>query len=203
MHVTLGLICVASPRKEWPMTCIAVRCPPCPSAHIVKRGKTARGPQCDLCQHTLCTQGRCLLASGHRGCLPAVKPTLIDRRLHASGGRDTARSWPICPQTILRALKKRAGVLAAVHPTVLRPLPPAEVAWDVERAGQAEAAREERGSFGGATGKLRWLWHAIEHHPGQVVASIFGRRQEEVCWRLKARLESCRLTRSYTDYWGA
>jgi insertion element IS1 protein InsB len=37
MHVTLGLICVASPRKAWPMTCIAVRCPPCPSDHIVKR----------------------------------------------------------------------------------------------------------------------------------------------------------------------
>ena len=45
MHVTLGLILVASLRKEWPMTFIAVRCPHCQSDQIVKRGKTARGSQ--------------------------------------------------------------------------------------------------------------------------------------------------------------
>src|SRR5215471_14529496 len=39
MHVTLGLIFVASLRKEWPMTFIAVRCPHCQSEQIVKRGK--------------------------------------------------------------------------------------------------------------------------------------------------------------------
>ena len=39
MNVTLGLIFVASHRKEWPMTFIAVRCPHCQSDHIVKRGK--------------------------------------------------------------------------------------------------------------------------------------------------------------------
>ena len=37
MNVTLGLIFVASHRKEWPMTFIAVRCPHCQSDHIVKR----------------------------------------------------------------------------------------------------------------------------------------------------------------------
>jgi hypothetical protein len=53
MHVTLGLIFVASLRKEWPMTLIAVRCPHCQSDQIVKRGKTARGTQRYLCQNTL------------------------------------------------------------------------------------------------------------------------------------------------------
>ncbi len=43
MNVTLGLIFVASLRKEWPMTFIAVQCPHCQSDQIVKRGKTARG----------------------------------------------------------------------------------------------------------------------------------------------------------------
>src|SRR5262249_57210237 len=43
MAVTLGLVFVASIRKEWPMTFIAVRCPHCQSDQIVKRGKTARG----------------------------------------------------------------------------------------------------------------------------------------------------------------
>src|SRR5215831_19741019 len=45
MNVTLGFIFVASLRKEWPMTFIAVQCPHCQSDQIVKRGKTARGTQ--------------------------------------------------------------------------------------------------------------------------------------------------------------
>ena len=56
MNVTLGLLFVASHRKEWSMTFIAVRCPHCQSDHIVKRGKTARGTQRYLCQNPLCNQ---------------------------------------------------------------------------------------------------------------------------------------------------
>src|SRR5215510_7878464 len=41
INVTLGLIFVASHRKEWPITFIAVRCPHCQSDQIVKRGNTA------------------------------------------------------------------------------------------------------------------------------------------------------------------
>ena len=59
--VTLGLVFVASLRKEWPMTFIAVRCPYCQSDQIVKRGKTARGTQRYLCQNTLCPKGSFLL----------------------------------------------------------------------------------------------------------------------------------------------
>jgi insertion element IS1 protein InsB len=66
--------------------------------------------------------------------LPEVKQTIIDMSLNASGVRDTARSLHICPNTVLRELKKKAGVLEAVNTTLLRTLHPAEVAWDVERA---------------------------------------------------------------------
>jgi ribosomal protein S27E len=61
MAVTLGLVFVASIRKEWPMTFIAVRCPHCQSDQIVKRGETARGTQRYLCQNTLCAKGSLLL----------------------------------------------------------------------------------------------------------------------------------------------
>jgi transposase-like protein len=177
------------------MTFIAVRCPHCQSDHIVKRGKTARGTQRYLCQNTLCTQGSFLLDYGNRGCLPEVKETIIAMSLHASGVRDTARSLPICPNTVLRALKKKEGVREAVNPTVLRTLHPAEVAWDLERAGEAEAEMDERWSFVGHQGNPRWLWQAIDHHTGQVLASVFGRRKDDVFWRRKALLEPCGLTR--------
>jgi transposase-like protein len=95
------------------MTFIAVRCPHCQSDQIVKRGKTARGTQRYLCQNTLCAKGSFLLDYCNRGCLPEVKQTIIDMRLNASGVRDTARSLRICPNTVLRELKKKeaaAGV---------------------------------------------------------------------------------------------
>ena len=154
------------------MTFIAVRCPHCQSDQIVKRGKTARGTQRYLCQNTLCAKGSFLLDYCNRGCLPEVKHTIIDMSLNASGVRDTARSLHICPNTVLRELKKKEAVLESVNTTVLRTLNTAEVAWDLERAGEAEAEMDEMGSFVGHKGKPRWLWHAIDHHTGKVLAYV-------------------------------
>jgi IS1 family transposase/transposase-like protein len=185
------------------MTFIAVRCPHCPSDQIVKRGKTARGTQRYLCQNTRCTKGSFLLDYCNRGCLPEVKQRIIDMSLNASGVRDTARSLHICPNTVLRELKKKEAVLEAVNTDLLRTLNPDEVAWDLERAGEAETEMDEMWSFVRHKGNPRWLWHAIDHHTGKVLAYVFGRRKDDVFLRLKALLKPFGLTRYYTDYWGA
>jgi insertion element IS1 protein InsB len=185
------------------MTCIAVRCPHCQSDPSGKRGKTARGPQRSLCPNTLCVRGSCLLDSGKRGCLPDVKPTLIDMRRHARGGRETARSLPRCPNPVRRARTKKATARESVPPALWRTLHPAEVAWDVERAGEAEAERDARWSLVGHPGPPRWLWQAIAPYTGKGVADGFGRRQADVVVQLQALLEPCGLTRSSTDSWGA
>jgi transposase-like protein len=140
------------------MTFIAVRCPHCQSDQIVKRGKTARGTQRYLCQNTCCFRGSFLLDYCHRGCLPEVKQTIIAMRRNASEVRDTARSLHIWPNTVLRALNKKATALESVHTALLRTLNPAEGPWDVERPGEAEAERDEMWSFVGHKGNPRWLW---------------------------------------------
>jgi insertion element IS1 protein InsB len=91
--------------------------------------------------------------------------------------------------------------LEAVNTSLLRTLNPAEVAWDLERPGEAEM--DEMWSFVGHKGNPRWLWHAIDHHTGKVLAYVFGRRTDEVFLQLKALLEPFGLTRYYTDHWGA
>ena len=183
------------------MTFIAVQCPYCQSEQIVKRGKTARGTQRYLCQNTRCAKGSFLLDYCNRGCLPEVKQTILDLSLNASGVRDTARSLPICPNTVLRELKKKEARLESVHTAMLRTLNPVEIAWDLDRAGEAE--RDERWSFVGNKSNPRWLWHAIDHHTGKVLAYVFGRRKDEVFLQLKALLEPFGLRRYYPDYWGA
>src|SRR6266478_9160476 len=118
----------------------------------------------------------------------------------ASGVRDTARSLHICPNTVLRELKKKEAVLESVNTSLLRTLDPGEVAWDLERAGEAEAEMDEMWSFVGHKGNPRWLWHAIDHHTGKVLAYVFGRRKDGVFLQLKALLEPFGLTRYYTDH---
>jgi insertion element IS1 protein InsB len=183
------------------MTFMAVRCPHCHSEQIVKRGKTRRGKQRYLCQNTACTQGSFLLDYRNRGCLPEVKHQIIDMSLNASGIRDTARVLRISPDTVLRELKKKEAALESVNSALLRTLNPDEVRVDIERAGEAEM--DEMWSFVGKKKDQRWLWHAIDHTTGAVLAYVFGRRKDEVFLELKALLEPFALTRFYTDYWGA
>ncbi len=69
--------------------------------------------------------------------------------------------------------------------------------------GRVEAAEVgERWSFVGTKHEPRWLWHAIEHGTGKVLAYVFGRRQDEVFLQLKASLQPFGITRFFTDHWG-
>jgi len=183
------------------MTFIAVQCPHCESEQIVKRGKTHRGTQRYLCQNTTCVKGSFFLDYHNRGCLPEVKQTIIDMSLNASGIRDTARVLRISTDTVLSELKKKEAVLESVNSALLRTINPEEITVALERAGEAEM--DEMWSFIGKKGHQRWLWHAIDHHTGAVLAYVFGRRTDEVFLRLKALLEPFGLTRFYTDHWGA
>ena len=47
---------------------------------------------------------------------------------------------------------------------------------------------DEMWSFVTRKSNPRWLWHAIDHHTGAVLAYVFGRRKDEVFLKLKALL---------------
>jgi IS1 family transposase len=168
---------------------------------VVKRGKTARGTQRYLCQNRECTADSFLLDYCNRGWLPEVKQLIIEMSLNASGVRDTARSLHISTDTVLSELKKKEPVLESVNTALLRTLNADEVTVDIERAGEAEM--DEMWSFVGRKDNPRWLWHAIDHQTGKVLAYVFGRRKDEVFLKLKALLDPFGLTHYYTDKWGA
>src|SRR6266516_5848367 len=137
IDVTLSPLLTAPRNKEWLMTFIAVRCPHCQSAQIVKRGKTGCGTQRYLCQNSTCATGSFLLAYRYQGRLPAVKHPIMAMSLHASGVRDTARVLRISKDTVLRELKKKAVALESVNTAFLRTRNP-DSAVTIERAGEAE-----------------------------------------------------------------
>ena len=58
-------------------------------------------------------------------------------------------------------------------------------------------------SFVGSKQHPRWLWEALDHRTGRIVAYIFGRRADRVLVKLKALLAPFGIRRFYTDGWGA
>jgi len=58
-------------------------------------------------------------------------------------------------------------------------------------------------SFVGSKSQQRWLWHAIDHQTGQVLAYVCGTREDETFLKLKELLAPFGITHFYTDGWGA
>jgi insertion element IS1 protein InsB len=96
-----------------------------------------------------------------------------------------------------------------VNHSVLLHLQPEQVEVEIWRADELEVRRglsselDEMWSYVRSKANPRWLWHAIDHHTGTVLAYVFGRRQDTVFLALKALLEPFGITRYFTDGWGA
>jgi insertion element IS1 protein InsB len=88
-----------------------------------------------------------------------------------------------------------------VNQPLLDTLHPDNVDVMIQRTEEAEV--DEMWSYVGKKQAPRWLWHAIDHRSGHVLAYVLGRRKDEVFLQLKALLEPFGITRYYTDYWGA
>ncbi len=92
---------------------------------------------------------------------------------------------------------------------VLAYLNPEQVEVEVCRSDELEARRglsselDEMWAYVGKKATPRWLWHAIDHHTGKVLAYVFGRRQDKVFLKLKTLLEPFGITKFSTDGWGA
>ena len=96
-----------------------------------------------------------------------------------------------------------------MNQAVLQHLHPEHVEVEIWRADALEVRRglsselDEMWSYVRSKANPRWLWHAIDHHTGQVLAYVFGRRQDTVFLALKALLAPFGITRYFTDGWGA
>jgi insertion element IS1 protein InsB len=54
-------------------------------------------------------------------------------------------------------------------------------------------------SFVCAKENARWLWHALDHHRGKVLAYMVGSRKDAVFLKLQALLAPFGITHYYTD----
>jgi len=62
-----------------------------------------------------------------------------------------------------------------------------------------EAEADEMRSFVESKANQRWLWHAIDHKTGKIIAYTFGKREDEVFVELRRLPEPFGIRKFYTD----
>lgn len=82
----------------------------------------------------------------------------------------------------------------------MKALNPEDVTVAIQKIDEAEV--DEMWAYVVNKKQQRWLWHAIDHRTGTVLAYVFGRRKDEVFLQLKALLEPFGITRYFTDHLG-
>jgi IS1 family transposase/transposase-like protein len=174
-----------------------ITCPKCRGNHITKSGLSARGIQRYHCRNTGCPTKTFMLKYKYAAYEPGVKERVVEMAVNSSGVRDTARVLGISKGTVIGTLKKKASALVRVNPQYATATgKPLEV--------RVEAAEmDEQWSFVGSKANQRWLWFAIDQATNRVLAYVFGRRTDEVFKELKALLAPFKVSRFFTDDWGA
>jgi len=89
-----------------------------------------------------------------------------------------ARVLEISPTTVINELKKRESSLESVNRALLESLDPSKVIVKIQRVDEAEL--DEMWSYVGSKDDPRWLWHAIDHESGKVLAYVFGDHKDAV-----------------------
>ena len=85
----------------------------------------------------------------------------------------------------------------------LAQLNPSQSAIEIYRVEDPEAELDEMWSFVQSKQQQRWLWHAIDHNSGAVLAYVLAPHHDEAFVKLKALLEPFEITHFYSDGWGA
>lgn len=65
-----------------------------------------------------------------------------------------------------------------------------------------EVEADEMWSFVGSKQNQRWLWHAIDHETGEVLAYVIGQHHDGVLLQLKNLLAPFFVRHFFTDGWG-
>ena len=93
--------------------------------------------------------------------------------------------------------------MKAVNEARLLELEPTQTVVRLCQWEEIEAELDEMWSFVGSKQHQRWLWHAIDHITGEVLAYVLAEHKDTAFLELKALLEPFGITQFYTDGWGA
>lgn len=129
----------------------------------------------------------------YNGYLPEVKNKIVEMAINGSGIRDTARVLEISPTTVINELKKES-CLESVNRAVLNCLNTHEIIVGIQKVEDTEAELDEMWSYVQSKEHQRWLWHAIDHNTGKILAYTLGGHKDEVFLKTQG------ASRTFRDY---
>jgi insertion element IS1 protein InsB len=93
--------------------------------------------------------------------------------------------------------------LEAVNAARLAALEPQQTIVHLCQWEDLEAEADEMWSYVQRKSQQRWLWHAIDHQTGEILAYVLSDHKDQAFLQLKALLEPFGISQYYTDDWGA
>ena len=159
-----------------------------------RENQQPNGAQRYQCQNDRCEWRIFLRQYQDRGRVLEIRHQVVDMAINGSGIRDTARVLRISPTTVIAILKKTSA-LQHVNPVFL----PSPRSRAIRVLPEHAVEVDEMWSFVEAKERARWLWHAIDHRTGRVLAYVVGTRKDATFLKLRALLAPFGITRYYTD----
>ena len=179
-----------------------ILCPGGSSDDVVRHGRSSAGKPRYKCRNQDCQRSTFIHNYTYRGYLPEVKQQITEMALNGSGIRDTARVLRISPTTVIEELKKDRH-LKAINEARLAEIEPTQTIVQLCQWEDGEAELDEMGRFVQSKQHQRWLWHALDHNTGEVLAYGLSDHKDTAFLELKALLAPFGITQFYTDAWGA
>lgn len=93
--------------------------------------------------------------------------------------------------------------MKSIHEARLAEIEPTQTIVQLCQWEDLEAEVDEMWSFVQSKAQQRWLWHAIDHQTGQVLAYVLADHKDSAFVQLQALLEPFGITQFYSDNWGA
>ena len=184
------------------MVLTPVFCPRCHTHDVIKGGFSANGKQRYICKNEICECCTFITDYSYNALKTGVKPKIVEMTLNGSGIRDISRVLEISPTTVINELKNKEFILESVNRAVLESLDPDNIEVNIVKISD-EAELDEMWSFVGNKEGERWLWHAIDHKTGKILAYVLSDHKDEAFLKLKELLTPFGITKFYTDDWGA
>ncbi len=172
---------------------IQIDCPDCHREDLVKHGYSENGTQryrCKACGRSFQWEYT------YTAWLPDVKEQIVTQTLNSSGVSDVSRNLDITKPTVIAELRRQEPAevnLAYAEYVKQQALSGCEIEIRVEA--------DEFWSYVGNKDNQRWTWYALDRANGVILAHQNGRRTDEMCEQLLAKLDIFPITAYYTDGW--
>ena len=171
------------------MIAIPLCCPFCGSTDVGKNGHSANGKQRYLCHNSECSHKTFYDAYTYNAYKPEVKTGIVQWSVDGAGIRAIARRLKVSTDTVIAELKKKEHSLSHINKEYFAGHSSIKIRIEMD----------EMWSFYGDKEHQIWLWWAVDHDTGEVVAYWFGTREHKNLDQLMALLAPLNIGTVYTD----